>query len=105
VVEGWFEDTLASGLPERLAFAYLDSDFHHSILVSLQHVYPRLSLNAVVCIDDYCDLNRNKRAWPGLPGVRAAVDEFMRGVPEGLSVLVGTGSLSLAMFRKLPCAL
>ena len=37
--KGWFQDTLPNGLPERIAFAYLDGDFYDSILVSLQYVY------------------------------------------------------------------
>ncbi len=51
--QGWFEDTLASALPDRIAFAYLDGELHQSILVSLRHVYPRLAKGSICVIDDY----------------------------------------------------
>lgn len=97
---GWFQDTLPHELPEQIAFAYLDSDLYDSIMISLESVYPRLSTKAVLMIDDYCDLERNTRAWPGLPGVKKACDEFFRDKPEQMYVLAGFGDLALGYMRK-----
>lgn len=98
--EGWFNETLHDSLPEKIAFSYLDGDFYDSIFISLEEVYPRLSKNAIVCIDDYCDLDRNERAWPGLPGVKKACDDFFKNKPENVHVLVGTGDLTMGFIRK-----
>lgn len=98
---GWFEDTFPYSLPHSIAFAYLDSDFYDSILGSLEHIYPRLPLNAVVVIDDYCDLEKNPRAWSGLPGVKKACDIFFLDKPEKIHVLVGSDDLTMGYFRKL----
>jgi len=71
---GWFRDTLPEELPERICFAHVDSDFYSSVIEGLEAVYPRLAGNAIVVVDDY--------DWEGLPGVKIAVDEFLRGKPE-----------------------
>ncbi len=78
---GWFHDTLPHQLLERIAFAYLDSDFYEPIKLSLQAVYPRMTPGAIAVIDDYGDLEQNPNAWNGLPGVRKAADEFFATSP------------------------
>jgi len=68
---GWFKDTLPNELPKEIAFAHLDGDLYSSIIESLTYVYPLLSKNAIVIIDDYCDpyiYNVNNI----LPGVKIA---------------------------------
>jgi len=97
---GWFVDTLPEGLPDALCFAYLDSDFHDSIKTSLEHVWPRLSPNGLILIDDYADKDRNPNAWDGLPGVRRAVDEYFARRPERPFVLCGSGDLAMVGVRK-----
>lgn len=97
--KGWFEDTLPQGLPDRICFAYLDGDLYSSILVSLEHVYPRLSKGAVCLIDDYCDPAVNPDGWNHLPGVKKACDEFMADKPETICY-VYSGSFTHAFFRK-----
>ncbi len=98
---GWFDESLPRSCPDRIAFAYCDSDFYTSISTSLQYVYPRLAKNAIVIVDDYCDITRSPRAWPGLPGVKQACDEFIAGKRERFCVLVGTGDLAFGMLRKM----
>jgi O-methyltransferase len=73
---GWFEDTLASQLPEQIAFAYLDGDFYDSIMTGLKHCVPRLAPGAVMLIDDYADLDAHPQAWNGFPGVKQACDDY-----------------------------
>ncbi|HLZ14885.1 MAG TPA: TylF/MycF/NovP-related O-methyltransferase [Candidatus Saccharimonadales bacterium] len=71
--KGWFEDLTPADVPDRIAFAFLDGDFYHSILTSLKLVWPRLQPGGAVLIDDY------KR--PELPGVERAVADFFRSQP------------------------
>jgi len=97
--KGWFQDTLPDGLPERIAFAYLDGDFYDSILVSLQYVYPKLSPGAVCLIDDYCDPQINPKGWNRLPGVKKACDEYLADKPEKMEFIY-SGPYSHAFFRK-----
>jgi O-methyltransferase len=99
VHKGWFQDTLPNGLPERIAFAYLDGDFYDSIRVSLQYVYPRLSPGAVCLVDDYCDPQINPKGWNRLPGVKKACDEYLVDKPEKMEFIY-SGSYSHAFFRK-----
>jgi O-methyltransferase len=98
---GWFDQTLPTGLPGRLCFAYLDGDLYDSVLTSLEHVYPRLSPGAIVIVDDYCDSEKNPRAFDGFPGPKKACDEFFAGKPEQVSVLVGPADMAAGYFRKL----
>ena len=72
--EGWVEETLPAELPESIAFAHIDVDLYHPVKHCLECIYPRLSPQAVVVIDDFM--------YPGLPGVERAVREFMTGKPE-----------------------
>jgi len=97
---GWFEDTLPAGLPDTIAFGLLDSDFYESVLVSLQHVWPRVVPGGIVVIDDYCDPDENPRAWPEMPGVKAACDVFFSSTSERPVSLVGCGGMALSYVRK-----
>jgi O-methyltransferase len=99
IYKGWFNDTLPTQLPEKIAFAYLDGDFYDSILVSLQYVYPRLSPGAICLIDDYCDPQINPKGWNRLPGVKKACDEYLEDKPEKVEFIY-CGSYSHAFFRK-----
>jgi O-methyltransferase len=71
--KGWFEDLTKESLPNSIAFAFLDGDFYDSILTSLRLIWPRLSINGRITIDDY-----DREA---LPGVSRAVTEFFRTIP------------------------
>ena len=71
---GWFCDTLPDELPRRICFAHIDSDLYSSVTECLEAVYSKLSNNAIVVIDDY--------DWEGLPGVKIAVEDFLRDKPE-----------------------
>ncbi|HET9771786.1 MAG TPA: TylF/MycF/NovP-related O-methyltransferase [Acidimicrobiia bacterium] len=97
---GWFDDTLPRGLPDQVAFAYLDSDFYGSIRTSWVHLYPRLSSGAIVLVDDYCDPDRNPRAWAGLPAVKLACDAFLAGKAESMTAVPGCGDLAMGFLRR-----
>lgn len=96
---GWFDDTLPTELPGSIAFAHLDGDFYRSILVSLEHVYPRLSPKAICVIDDYCDPAANIHPWNALPGVKRACDEFFADKAERVYGLYA-GPYSHGFVRK-----
>lgn len=98
--EGWIQDTLPDHLPVQIAFAYLDLDFYASTLAALEQVYPRLAPGAVLCLDDYCDRAHSPLAWPGLPGIKRACDEFFDGRHEEVSVLVGSSDLAFGFIRR-----
>jgi O-methyltransferase len=69
--KGWFKD---SKYPEKIAFAFFDSDFYTSILDSFEKVYPKLSPGGIICVHDY--------GWDVLPGVKTACDEFLADKSE-----------------------
>ena len=77
--EGWFKDTLAQGLPDKISFAYVDADFYEPTLFALEQLYPRLSPGSVVYIDDY--------KHPRIMGVEKAVDEFLKNKSEDIVFL------------------
>lgn len=74
---GYFPDT-TSHVPVELKFAlvHLDADLYQPTLSGLEYFYPRLSNGGVMVIHDY-----SSGAWPG---VKKAVDEFLRQHPEKL---------------------
>ena len=74
IKEGWFKDLKKKDLPEKISFAFFDGDFYSSIMDSFEKVYPRLSKDAIIVIDDY--------VWDALPGVKKACADFLKGRPE-----------------------
>ena len=74
----WFEQLVASDLPQKVAFAFLDGDFYTSIQSSLAVVTPQLSKGAVIIVDDYQS--------ESLPGARKGVDEWV--LKHGLTLRV-----------------
>src|SRR5262245_5647147 len=96
---GWFAETLPTALPGQICFAHVDGDFYTSVRESLEHLYPRLSRDAVVVVDDYCDPAVNP-VYDSLPGVKRACDDFLRDKPETMGVLLA-GSGAHGYFRKL----
>jgi O-methyltransferase len=81
IIGKWFKDVTDDELPDRVAFAHLDGDFFESIRDSLTLVYPRMTSGGIVLIDDFNHY--------GLPGVRAAVSEFLRDKPESIVCPIG----------------
>lgn len=68
IKKAWFSELSSNDLPEKIAFAFLDGDFHESIKCSLKLVEPRMVDGGVVVVHDYTNL--------ALPGVKKAVDEW-----------------------------
>jgi len=64
-VVGFFAESLKALTDERFALIRLDSDSYESVQTSLEHLYPSLSREGVVIIDDW-----------HLPGCRRAVWDY-----------------------------
>lgn len=76
--KSWFDDLTDEDLPDAIAFALLDGDFYQSIKTSLKLAGPRLTIGGKLIIDDYQS--------EALPGVKRAVDEWLRQHPMRLRV-------------------
>jgi O-methyltransferase len=66
-VKGRVEDTIPRGAPASICLLRLDTDWYQSTKHELTHLYPRLSRNGVLIIDDYGH-------WRG---ARRATDEYL----------------------------
>ena len=71
LVKGPVEQTIPGQGPARIALLRLDTDWYESTRHELDHLYPRLSTNGVLIIDDYGH-------WQG---ARRAVDEYFAKQP------------------------
>jgi len=74
VVAKWFSDLTPDDLPAEICFAHIDGDLYKSTVDALTRVYPRLVPGAAVVLDDY--------GWPDTPGVKKAVDVYLKYKPE-----------------------
>jgi len=79
-LEGWFKDTLPGAPIERLAVLRLDADMYESTIEALEALYPKMSPNGFVIVDDYI-----------LPACRQAVDDFRKasGITASLEEVDG----------------
>ncbi|WP_043687252.1 TylF/MycF/NovP-related O-methyltransferase [Streptomyces xylophagus] len=96
---GWFEETLPTELPKRIAFGYLDGDFYDSIMTSLQYCVPRMAPGGILIIDDYADMHANPAAWNGLPGVKAACDAYFSGSSPVSAVVLEDSDLPFGVYQ------
>lgn len=78
IKKGWFSALTEADVPERIAFAFLDGDYYHSVRDPLRLIWPRLAPGAIIVVDDYAN--------EALPGAARAVDEWLRSDPAHLSV-------------------
>jgi len=67
-VKGKVEDTIPGTLPESIAILRLDTDWYESTYHELVHLYPLLSKNGFLIIDDY-------GYWQG---AREAVEQYFK---------------------------
>jgi O-methyltransferase len=78
IKKGWFSALTEADVPERIAFAFLDGDYYHSVRDPLSLIWPRLAPGAIIVVDDYAN--------EALPGAARAVDEWLRSHPAHLAV-------------------
>jgi len=67
-VKGKVEETIPKKIPKKITLLRLDTDFYESTYHELKHLYPLLSINGILILDDYGH-------WKG---AKEAVDEYFR---------------------------
>ncbi len=104
--KGYFQDTLSSQLPARIAFAHIDCGYggdpslhKATVLHCLESVYPRMSAGAVCVLMDYQDTASDAARYDVNPGVKLACDEFLASKVETVTSLYGN-QYSHGFFRK-----
>lgn len=81
-LKGWFKDTLPGAPIKQLAVMRLDGDMYESTMDALSALYPKLSINGYVIIDDF-----------HLEGCRRAVQDFRtaQGITDEIKDIDGMG--------------
>lgn len=70
IVEGPVEQTLAQALPTQISILRLDTDHYSSTRIEMEQLFPRLSQQGILIVDDY-----------GMyEGSRRAVDEYLSSI-------------------------
>ena len=62
------EDTIPQNIPDKISLLRLDTDFYESTYHEMVHLFPRLSVNGLLIIDDY-------GYWKGQ---KEAIDQYLR---------------------------
>jgi len=62
LVKGGVEQTLLGTIPDRIALLRFDAVWYSSIKHEIEHLYPRLSPQGVLIIDDYGNDQDTRRA-------------------------------------------
>ncbi len=73
--QGYFPETTREIPKTTFAFVHLDADLYLPTLNALNYFYPKLSQGGIIMIHDY------NHTWPG---VKKALDEFVKGIPESI---------------------
>lgn len=76
-VDGYLADTLPAWCGGPVAYLHLDLDLYVSYRTALLHLWPKLSTGGIAVFDEYHEKVK-------YPGVKKAVDEFLRTVPHTL---------------------
>jgi hypothetical protein len=86
LIKGKVEDTLKFFKPKKISLLRIDTDFYESTKIELEILYPLLSKNGILIIDDYGN-------WKGC---RKAVDEYF-GKKKNLFYLEGSTRLMIKL--------
>ncbi len=91
LVKGPVEVTLPASAPNQIALLRLDTDWYESTRHELETLFPKLSQNGILIIDDYGH-------WKG---ARKAVDEYFADnkIPILLNRLDYTGRIAIKTFK------
>lgn len=86
-VKGMVEDTIPAQAPDKISLLRLDTDWYASTKHEMQHLFPRLSNNGILIIDDYGHFK----------GAKQAVDEYLTAtmVPLMLIRIDYTGRIAI----------
>lgn len=69
IKKAWFHEIEPAEVPDKIAFAFLDSDYYKSVRASLELIEEKLDAGCVIIVDDY---NNDK-----LPGAKKALDQWI----------------------------
>ena len=90
-VKGWFPDSIPDYLHGgRFCFVHIDCDLYEPAKAGLEFFYARLSPGGLLVMHDYAN--------PYWPGIKRALDEFCRDIPERPIILADKSGT--AMLRK-----
>ncbi len=64
-IKGMVENTIPAHAPDKIALLRLDTDWYASTKHEMEHLFPRLSRNGILIIDDYGHFKGAKRAVDG----------------------------------------
>jgi O-methyltransferase len=78
IKKAWFSELTTSDVPPKIAFAFLDGDYYHSVWDPLALIWPFLAPGATIIVDDYAN--------EALPGAAKAVDQWLKTHPSRLTV-------------------
>lgn len=70
IKKGWFSELTKADVPQKIAFAFLDGDYYHSVRDPLILIWNQLAPHATIIVDDYAN--------EALPGAAKAVDEWLK---------------------------
>lgn len=70
IKKGWFSDLSETDIPNKIALAFLDGDYYHSIKDPLTLIWNHLAPGATIIVDDYAN--------EALPGAAKAVNEWLK---------------------------
>lgn len=84
-IKGKVEDTIPEVMPSGIALLRLDTDWYESTKHELIHLFPLVTKNGVLIIDDY-------GAWAGS---KKAVDEYFSDKPILLNIMDVTGRIGV----------
>ena len=77
VVKGYFNQTSANLDVQNIAILHLDGDLYESVLIPLENLWERVSINGLVVIDDFL-ADKNVLENEPFPGARLAVETFLK---------------------------
>jgi hypothetical protein len=76
-IKGMVEDTIPAHAPDKIALLRLDTDWYASTKHEMEHLFPRLSQNGILIIDDYGHFK----------GAKQAVDEYLASAKVPLMLI------------------
>jgi O-methyltransferase len=81
ITTGSLEETLPKEPPYQIAFLHLDVDIYWSYRVSLEQLFPRVSIGGVVMFDEYREFSTENLSEEKWPGATKAIDDYL--IPRG----------------------
>jgi len=84
-IQGKVEKTIPEKMPSKVALLRLDTDFYESTIHELNYLFPIVTHNGVLIIDDYGHWSGSKKA----------VDEYFLGKPILLNRIDYTGRIGI----------